>query len=247
MSCGVCDLLTQILRQHTLNETILPVVCDLIYQLVLFDVDQSDSVHSCQDKFAEFFLCEQLINKILLNYADELTIHSIITVFKAIGALSRRHEGNKQRFASVGACKLLPELSRSKKSFLENAFFAEAICWAFGNLAFPDADNQLALGESGACSLIFDLLKLHSQNRLVVQEGMRAVRNLCQSCDENCLRVIELNGIAFIMELISLFQKEPDVLQWIMFCLASLSDQEMCRYRLGQANITNEIAMIMQK
>jgi hypothetical protein len=247
ISCGICDLLTQILRQHTLNETILPVVCELVYQIILFDVDENDCQNNCQDKFAEALMCEQLINKILLNYSADLTIHSIIMVLKAIGALARRHPNNKRRFASVNACEVMPTLCKNKHNFYENASFAEAICWAMGNLAFPDEENQLQLGNNDSCLIIFDLLKLHSQNRMVVQEGMRAIRNLCQNCDENINRVVQLQGTSFIMELITLFHKEPDVLQWIMFCLASISENEAARTLLGQANITQEIVFMLQK
>jgi hypothetical protein len=250
ISCNICELLTQILRQHTLNETILPVVCELIYSLILTDLEDYSGSNKYQDKFTEYYVCEQFVNKILINDTTSLSSLSLIWILKAIGSLARHHEENKNRFSNANLFPYLGKLVKEREGILlQDPFFAEAICWAIGNLSFPSEENQLKLGEitPSALSIILDLLQMHSLNRVVIQEGMRALRNLCQDCSPNIEKLITLEGLTFCMELIKLFLKEPDVLQWIMYSLASICENEQARMILGKENITKELSFILQK
>lgn len=65
--------------------------------------------------------------------------------FRAIGALARRSEANKQILANHGACEIIMQAARPSPVSavdIKHPSFVEALCWAVGNLAYPDDGNQ---------------------------------------------------------------------------------------------------------
>ena len=81
--------------------------------------------------------------------------------------------------------------------------------WAVGNLTYPDTRNQTIFGEYS----VINLLLLHTiegkNNRMIVQEAMRALRNTCYSHLQN-LEILSNwqndNGDEFVSIILSVHQ-----------------------------------------
>ena len=90
---------------------------------------------------------------------------------------------------------LLPLFDRLGGS--RNSEASESVCWAVGNMGYPEVAGQSSLG-SGGCLIVVrvlgDALKSHPVDAAVVQEGLRAMRSLCHLHPGNCEWLLSWEG-----------------------------------------------------
>ena len=54
--------------------------------------------------------------------------------------------------------RVLTRTCSDRSQYVQSEALAESLCWAIGNLAFPDEDNQSRLGGAGSCEGVVALL-----------------------------------------------------------------------------------------
>jgi hypothetical protein len=180
-SCGIAELLANILKHYSNNDTLLALTCEIIYTLIIVDLEECDdgNTNHLQDKLGDYLICEYLANNTVLYDMDHIYVGSAISstnnasftyslntlsfALKAIGALARRHDANKKRFSSNAVCSLVPTLCLKEKKVISDVVFAEAVCWCLANLAYPDEQNQIDIGKSHGVDLIYDILQLYAK------------------------------------------------------------------------------------
>jgi hypothetical protein len=82
---------------------------------------------------------------------------------------------------------------------------------------------------------------------VIIQEAMRALRNICHGQLDNIAIFLSMKGIRYIMQLLRRYTNEVDVLQWILYALASISEHDLAKVQLGHENLPAEICAIMRK
>lgn len=135
----------------------------------------------------------------------------------------------------------------------------ENLCWVVGNLSYPSEEFQSMWADSGACQLILDALIQHTSNEEVVQEALRALRNVCYEHDANLDLLFQLGVVKALMGVINhhrdhhdgwQVKKEEeehhdtsaDVLQWVWYAVAALSAHEPILFLLGSEGICDHVA-----
>lgn len=270
INCGLCDLLCTIFKKYIIQEEfILSKTCDLLYFLILLDIDEYNSNQQIQDKLTTPTdlnnICDDLIIRLLANYNTFSSANTLVSVLKLIGAIGRHHDINKERLSLCGVCELVSmilsqittttieddnQVERDKKvankEYLENDQFADAICWCIGNITYPNINNQTKL--SSIPNSMLTLLHIHQSHSIVIQEGLRGLRNLCHYHTINLSSfVLENDGITFLLQLIVHYQHEHTVLQWIMYILASIIDFPPALIRLQLGQITLEMTSMLRR
>lgn len=244
VSCGICDLLAMAVRQHSPVDAVVVMACRCTNALILFDLEENGGALGTQDKLADTFLCELLVGKVLQSKLVP-TLSSASWALKVVGSLARRSSSNKERLAACGACEAVPQLC--SEAFLCSSDFAESVCWCFANLSFPDDVNQGRLGASGACGIVVSILKQHANNVMLIQEGARALHQLGELHDSNLQLLNELDAPAFCMELIRKYDSRHDVLQWVMYALATLAESSTALARLHEDGLCAEVVALTNR
>jgi hypothetical protein len=120
VSCGICEFLSTILKKHTFNEKLLHKTCDLLYSIILIDIDEADESQNIQEKLTDYNVCEELVVRLLGSYTQLKQDYSLVSVLKLIGAMARRNDRNKQRLAICGVCELLPIVLQQTTQMIDN-------------------------------------------------------------------------------------------------------------------------------
>eukprot|EP00981_Chlorochromonas_danica_P005407 scaffold1091_cov164-Ochromonas_danica.AAC.30 len=244
VSCGVCDFLILSLHEHPLEEAVVVETCKCIDAILLFDLDECNSSLGCQDKLGEGFLCELIVGKVLPEKLDP-SMSSVTWGLRVIGTLARRNPTNKEKLNNCGACEAISPLCTDY--FLDDVDFAASVCWAFANLSFPSEENQTRLGSANACSIIIAILKKHIDNVIIIQEGCRAIHQLGELHDGNLQILVDLGTPKFCMELIRKYAFRDDILQWIVYALATLAESVTALTVLQDNNICVELVALMNR
>ncbi len=245
LACGLAEMLGNILGQYGGNQIVVTLCCQIIHFMVFEDVEELDSKNNCQDKFGERGICEILSVRSLSQVAD-FGVSPTGWILRAIGSLSRKNKDLKRRFALCGTCEMIAKECR-RAEFLRDKSYAESLCWCIANITFPDEENQHNLGELGLCSTLTEILISHSGEINVIQEGLRAFRNLCHGCESNALFAEQTNAVPEIMKLFRAYSEHPEVLQWVMFCLCSLVPFSCLDNQLLHEQICPEMVSALQR
>jgi hypothetical protein len=86
-----------------------------------------------------------LVVNVLIGCRSILNTSTTEWCFRAIGALARKSEANKQILANHGACEIIMQASQLASTSavdIKHPAVVEAVCWAIANLAYPDDGNQ---------------------------------------------------------------------------------------------------------
>ena len=249
LACGGCDLLSQSLLYaqaitpalNTGSGTLdIGGMSDLLIQWTCRTIDtfirnDDSDENNCQDKFASQYVCESIA---LFLIEKQLSHLSAAYLLRVVGSLARYHAVNKKKLGDLGICECIPRLHQTyfqAESEYESdsfAFFTEAICWSIANLAYPDESNQDKLGAVDACDIVMDALGVHRDQPIVVQEGLRALRNLAFSHDANLELFYswgernrsEDKGVqsvcAVLMQIEERYRSNCGVLQWVWCTVA---------------------------
>lgn len=232
---GVCDVVPLALNTYHQNDNIVEWSCRIIYALTQDDTSQ--------DKFAAADTCEGIIVGVIQEQlGKELSMNVAIWSLRAIGGLARRHARNKERLANLGACELTQQLVH--KFSIEDASFAESLCWAVGNLAFPDETTQDRLAAAGACHTVVRALDYHIASPEMAQEGFRAIRNLGHLNENNLIILSQEDACEVVMRAIKLHAQSSTgsgTLQWGWFVVASLCDNLQNLKHFGAAGACGEL------
>ena len=197
-----CKILAIILKYYSSNSAIVEEVCHTIYNLTL----ENDE---CKDAFREYGVIEILTLSIFIENGTKLPQICIEWCLRAIGGLARRNENNKIAFSSFGICEKLLSIidkiisNNKTNSMTSNVAFAEAVCWAIGNLSYPDDQNQSRLCSNGACEYVVNVMNQYIENSMFVQECFRAIRNLCYHHEINLQKFADLKLCEFIIIAVS--------------------------------------------
>ena len=160
-----------------ISDLLIQWTCRSIDSFISSDTTSGNGL-SCQDKFAANFVCESIM---LFLQEKRITFQSTALLLRVVGSLARYHPGNKARLGNLGLCEIIPHLYHTYTTELQTngnsgdsssisssssfsipanaasellATLGEVICWATGNLAYPNVENQLRLGRSGVCSIV---------------------------------------------------------------------------------------------
>jgi hypothetical protein len=111
-----------------------------------------------------------LIVNVLIACRQTLTTATLEWTLRAVGSLARRSDSNKQSLANHGACEVIMKIVMPSTAAapaaagvadldLTSPAVAEAACWAIGNLAYPDENNQDRLRYSSSAPWESDVLR----------------------------------------------------------------------------------------
>lgn len=219
--------------------------CRCLHKLLINDIEDCNNANACQDKFSDFLLCEHLSVKVLQQQASQLNVSTKSWIIKAIGSLARRHPINKQRLASCNMCEFLPSICSAES--IANEDFAESVCWNLANISYPDEENQTILGAAGAGQVILEVFKIHGAHAFVVQEASRAFHNLVEQHAVNQEILTNNDASSHLMKLLRDFHNRSEVLQWIMYALASLSQYVSALQLLEKEGVCAEIITLTNR
>lgn len=242
VSCGSCDLITQIMKNYDSNAwNIMALTCGFLHQLIVMDLDYFGGKYSVQDKLGDGSACESLSAKIVLalrtlststskNAQSEISTQSFTLILltwplKALGSLARWHERNKDRLFAAAvyfvftAC---PSSQILNEAIVESAAFAESLCWCLANISYPHRALQDALGAAEVIPLLLFIFGAQGDEPLVIQEACRALRNCIHMHGKNLRQAVKCRVFNSAQRLFTACEEQPEVLQWVMFALASL-------------------------
>lgn len=251
MSCGTCDLAGQLLKASSTNWRLINLICELVHRLIITDLELLDGQQRCQEKFASMQLCEHLIHLIqnsLQNYqpsSNESSLSNIGWPMKVLGSLGRWNEDTKVRLFHGGLCNLFPLIA--VENLRNSSFLTECISWCVANVSYPDGNMQDVLGSVGVVDMVVAILDFQRENKVVIYEACRAIRNLCCNHDSNLERAMEKNVMEIFQVLVLCYENDDDVLQWIMFALATLITSHNAVDRLNQLSMPSKIVSILRK
>jgi hypothetical protein len=265
LACGGAELISLSLSAHGGDEIAVSLVSQIIHSLIVLDVDELDGKNTVQDKLAERGVCEVLCVRALPALPD-FGLVSQCAVLRALGSLARKHVANKRRLALNGICEALAKLSivspittsvhvelpPPQAAVWRDASVSECFCWCLANLSLSDGDNQRRLGELGLCEVTTRLITVHTQSaalaqqdhkqqQLLLQEALRALRQLCLNCEDNARRAQQSGIVAALMHLFRQCSEQPDMLQWVLFALSALCAFDLCDAELKREQICAEI------
>jgi hypothetical protein len=247
------DLLTQSLLKHKGRDAIVVWACRNIHNFIAHD-SSSGSEASTQDRLSDGGVCESLVAVTLAQHWDSMSLLAAVWVLKAIGSLARYHGVNKRRFSSAGVFPLLSKLH--VRFTLADKHFSESICWAIGNLSYPDAENQTLLGDanveqnggSDACAIVIASLRQHLQSTIVVQEGLRAARNLSHQHDANLQALYALGVVDSVVAVLDAYREvHSEVMQWVWYSVATLADHDGCLSDFGRLGICSAVVASLNR
>jgi hypothetical protein len=245
LACGIAEMMGNTLSQYGGTQLVVTLCCQIIHFMVFEDVEELDCKNNCQDKFGERGICEVLSVR-SLSLVGDFGVNATNWILRAIGSLSRKNDDLKRRFALCGTCEMIAKECR-RPDFLRDKSFAESLCWCIANISFPDGENQQNLGKYGLCLTLTEILKSHETEASVVQEGLRALRNLCHGHDSNALFAEQACSVAQVMKLFRTYSEKPEVLQWVMYCLCSLVPFACFDTQLLQEQICPEMVSALQR
>eukprot|EP01034_Spumella_vulgaris_P023898 gene23898-30176_t len=236
LACGGCDLMIKSLATHPTCDEVLIWTCRNIHNFVAHD-SGSDLT---QSKFGDSGVCESLTTVVLAEHGAVINEQAAVWVLKAIGSLARYHPVNKRKLGAAGISRQINMLY--SRFALKSRTFSESICWAVGNLSFPDEENQSVLGSSdqelgggNACEIVSRSLSQHLLSAIVVQESLRAVRNLSHQHDENLSILCGLGVVDIMVAVLRQYREtNSDVMQWVWYATASLAEHEGCLAEFGR-------------
>lgn len=245
LACGIAEMMGNTLAQYGGTQIVVTLCTQIIHFMVYEDVEDLDCKNNCQDKFGERGICEVLSVR-SLSQVEDFGVNPTSWILRGIGSLSRKNSELKRRFALCGTCEMIAKECR-RPEFLRDKNYAESLCWCIANITFPDEENQHNLGELGLCLTLTDILKSHAKDANVVQEGLRALRNLCHGNESNALFAEQAGSIEEVMKLFRLYSEQPEVLQWVMYCLCSLVPFSCFDERLLKEQICPEMVSALQR
>jgi len=188
---------------------------------------------------------------------ESMDVLSVQWLLKAVGSFARYHPANCQLFISLRITDLV---RKAQDHFLSDVYedgelLIENLCWVVGNISYPSAEFQTTWADSGACQLILDALTKHTSSEEVVQEALRALRNICYEHDANLDLLFQLGVVKALMVVINHHRDQhdgwqvkderdtsADVLQWVWYAVAALSAHEPILLLLGSEGICDHVA-----
>jgi hypothetical protein len=242
LACGGCDLLIKSLATHPQCDEVLIWTCRNIHNFVAYD-----SAGNTQAKFGDSGVCETLVTVVLADDCVAISEQAAVWVLKATGSLARYHPVNKRKLGVAGVAGMINRLYG--RFSLQNRTFSESICWAVGNLSYPDEDNQTLLGsddlQSGggnACEIVNRSLTQHLLSTIVVQESLRAVRNLVHQHDDNLNAMFGMGVVDTMVAVLRQYREtNSDVMQWVWYATASLAEHDGCLTEFGRNGVCSAV------
>lgn len=236
LSCGGCDLCTQALKSHSANDMIIVWSCRLLSSCVL-SLDAKDR-STCQDRLAQ----QKTLQTIITEFNERMDVMDILVaqwLLKAIGSIARYHPNNCKIFIDLDICSLMSRIIESFANEDEKKieFLYQNLCWIVGNMSYPSAVAQTQWSQSGACEMVLETLTKYVHNQEVVQEALRALRNLCYEHEKN-LEYLQKLGVVSVLMVVIKYHKDFNegwqvrdttessaaVLPWVWYAIAALSD-----------------------
>ncbi len=235
-------MLIKSLATHPQCDEVLIWTCRNIHNFVAYD-----SAGNTQAKFGDSGVCETLVTVVLADDCVAISEQAAVWVLKATGSLARYHPVNKRKLGVAGVAGMINRLYG--RFSLQNRTFSESICWAVGNLSYPDEDNQTLLGsddlQSGggnACEIVNRSLTQHLLSTIVVQESLRAVRNLVHQHDDNLNAMFGMGVVDTMVAVLRQYREtNSDVMQWVWYATASLAEHDGCLTEFGRNGVCSAV------
>lgn len=246
---GVCSLISQALLSFSTREAILLWSCKLLHRLLigLEEIAESgrvkdkgrDYFNECQDALADKAVIQNVVQGLSQQGKDKGFRSVVVAAMFAIGALARKNRKNKMLLVEAGIAQLLESLTKSFS--LRDLKLAESICWAIGNLSYPEQESQSVLGEHGACDMILTALNMHKEIVTVVQEALRALRNISHDHEENVQRLVKKQVCEVLLEVMMKYRNDKEIMQWVWYAVSSLAEHEEALIRLESLEVCSEV------
>jgi hypothetical protein len=215
---------------------------------------------------------------------QSMDVLSVQWLLKAVGSIARYHPSNCQLFMSLHIADLVRNVhdhflgsdnnyqgnnnnyqGNNNNNYQGNTVYedgellVENLCWVVGNISYPSVEFQTIWAASGACQFILDALTQHTSSEEVVQEALRALRNVCYEHDANLDLLFQLGIVKALMIVINHHRDQhdgwqvkedkdeqhdtsADVLQWVWYAVAALSAHEPILFLLGSEGICDHVA-----
>lgn len=242
----------QLLKASTVKTRLVEPVCELLHTLMITDLELLDGQHRCQEKFATLQLSEYLVQWItaqVKNPSSAAAAASSVALvswpLKVLGTFGRWNEENKERLFHIEVYQIFPHITG--EALKEFPFLAECLSWCVANVSYPDGNMQDVLGTMGVVATVVTILDVQRDHKVVIYEACRALRNLCCNHDGNLDRAIDANGMEIFQILVLLYEDDGDVLQWIMFALATLVSSSAAMDRVNALSLPSKVVSIMRK
>lgn len=167
--CGVCEMIVAQLRPTRRSKSF---ANDNILNRLVEDEDIQAT---------EGTQFNEIVETVELSEGWDSTSRKYQYLILAMGSMSRRHEGNKERFGWLGACEAVIHVTN--QFTLNDVALSESICWTLGNLTYPCTANQKRLCDLQASTVVIDILNKHMDSEKCAIECLRAIRNIAHNFD----------------------------------------------------------------
>ena len=264
-------LVSQALSIHSHHNSITTWCCRTLCNCILLSTDPKER-KVCQDKLADLRVPQLLLDGFSTRM-QSMDVLIVQWVLKAVGSIARYHPSNCQLFMSLHIADLVRNVhdhflgsdnnyqdNNNNNTVYEDAeLLVENLCWVVGNISYPSVEFQSIWADTGACQFILDALTQHTSSEEIVQEALRALRNVCYEHDANLDLLFQLGVVKALMVVINHHRDQhdgwqvkedkdeqhdtsADVLQWVWYAVAALSAHEPILFLLGSEGICDHVA-----
>eukprot|EP01041_Mallomonas_annulata_P000452 gene452-819_t len=164
---GVCEIITNILRIHTVNAEVVTAGC-----LAMKNI----SANSTRNKvlFGDCGSCDVLVSILSTHSENPNVIEQCLWTLRNLSTL----DDNRYKFFTNGLCEIFIPIM---KIHIRIPNICEQSCAVIVNLTLYDKNRNI-LGEHGACEFILSVIKTHCNVSSVVEQACSAILNL-NSCN----------------------------------------------------------------
>ena len=203
-SCGVHEVLIDMLRCHLQKETLCARCLEAMASLTFVDASDDGLARRQRDRLASLDIHELLV--------AALECHVLSFVVRAptllvVGRLAENNQDFREQFEGAGGCEAV---CATRIDLLKHSAVAANACYAIANLANGSANNKARLGKADACKLVVSALKAHIMDSEVAKQGCRAIHHLARDDAANSDMLGSLGACETVLTISEYFISKPD-------------------------------------